>query len=188
DVYLYTGGNTIKFIDPNGLWTFQIGFSGSAAAGGGVTVGAGFIFGYSNEQGFDIEVYVDAGGGGFIGVLLNATVGFTWSPNKNVHDVSGPALNLGGSCDIGIAGGYQANIPFSNNGPKPKTKTSHTLSIGLGAATGPYILPVEGHAVVSTTEVKTARDALKNLKVQQAIKNVQYAIDNIQKLFSPKKK
>lgn len=143
NLYEYVQNNPTNFVDPWGLWTLQIGVSGTAGAGGGGTAGGGFVFGFSWENGFQFGTYEVAGGGGYGGVSASGVVDVTFSTNTDINDLSGLAGTVGGSGGEGISIGGEVNIPQGDADP------SWTFSIGGGGGT-----PVELHGFVTNTWVQ----------------------------------
>ena len=139
----YVSNNPLRWIDPLGLWTLQIGIgvNGGAAAGGSAS--AGVVIGYSEESGFQFGGYATFGGGGYSGASGSITADVTVSENDDINDLSGTAFTVGSSGGEGVSFGYEANVPaFSNTSP------SHTVSVGPGAGT-----PIETHGFATRTSV-----------------------------------
>jgi hypothetical protein len=148
NLYVYSANNPVLYIDPSGLWTFQLGVSTTGGGGGGGTYGRGIVFVYSGESGFQFGTYDTYGAGGYGGAGGSATVDLTYSGNTNIHDLAGTAGTVGGSVTLGpMAGptvGAEVNIMQG-------TKPSYTVSpIGFGG--GPS--PVEAHGFVTHTNIK----------------------------------
>ena len=154
DMYHYVGNNPIILIDPNGLWTFQLGLQATGGIGGGGTAGFGIIFGHSKKDGWQIGTYESVGGGGYSGWSGSVTIEGAWSNNDNINMINGPTGTVGGSVDLGISVGGEVNIPIDSS-----TKNSYAGSVGLGI--GPC--PVEGHGFIVNTWVQDKTESIKNL-------------------------
>jgi RHS repeat-associated protein len=151
DLYGYVLDDPVNAIDPDGLWTFQIGLGFNAGAILGSSKSGGIIFGRNSETGkWQFGVYGTLGAGLQAGAGASGTLDLTWSPNKNITDVSGFSGTIGGSAIVsppffaGATAGTETNIPFN-----PCAKFSQTFSFGGGVGT-----PVEGHGFISYTYVK----------------------------------
>jgi len=143
NLYVYAGNNPVLLVDPWGLWTLQIGFSGTAGAGGGVTSGGGIVLGFSWENGFQIGTYDVIGGGGYGSASFSGVGEISFSTNTDINDLSGGAVTSGGSAGEGISLGGEANIPMDTN-----AKPSWTLSVGGGGG-----IPFETHAFLTNTHI-----------------------------------
>jgi RHS repeat-associated protein len=151
DLYGYVLNDPVNAVDPDGLWTFQIGLGFNAGAILGSSKSGGIIFGRNSEtEKWQFGVYGTLGAGLQAGAGASGTVDLTWSPNKNITDVSGFAGTIGGSAIVsppffaGATAGTETNIPFN-----PCAKFSQTFSFGGGVGT-----PIEGHGFISYTYVK----------------------------------
>jgi RHS repeat-associated protein len=151
DLYGYVLNDPVNLIDPDGLWTFQIGLGFNAGAILGSSKSGGIIFGKNSDTGkWQFGVYGTLGAGLQAGAGASATLDLTWSPNKNITDVSGFAGTIGGSAIVsppyfaGATAGTETNIPFD-----PCAQFSQTFSFGGGVGT-----PAEGHGFISYTYVK----------------------------------
>ncbi len=71
--YAYVGGNPVSNIDPLGLLTLSIGYTGSSVLGFGGNVGGGVYFNYSGGQ-INVGTYVTGGAG--VGLNFSAGVQF----------------------------------------------------------------------------------------------------------------
>src|SRR5690554_5076660 len=148
--YTYVGNNPIIAYDPNGLWTLQIGFSGTGGGGAGGTAGSGFVFGWSKGNGLQAGTYKTSGGGTFFGYSGSLTLDVSISGNNNINDLQGIAWTNGGSGGEGLVFGGEINVPL--NAPAG-TKPSLTLSGGAGAG-----IPAEVHSFVTYTEINESVD------------------------------
>jgi RHS repeat-associated protein len=151
DLYGYVLNDPVNAVDPDGLWTFQIGLGFNAGAILGSSKSGGIIFGKNSEtRKWQFGVYGTLGAGLQAGAGASGTLDLTWSPNKNITDVSGFAGTIGGSAIVsppffaGATAGTETNIPFD-----PCAEFSQTFSFGGGIGT-----PAEGHGFISYTYVK----------------------------------
>jgi RHS repeat-associated protein len=151
DLYGYGLNDPINAVDPDGLWTFQIGLGFNVGGILGSSKSGGIIFGRNSETGkWQFGLYGTLGAGLQAGAGASGTLDLTWSPNNNITDVSGLAGTIGGSAIVsppffaGATAGTETNIPFN-----PCAKFSQTFSFGGGVGT-----PFEGHGFISYTWVK----------------------------------
>ena len=165
--YIYAINNPLKWTDPTGLFPFnslvppnpnavndvskgvtlQIGGSGTAGLGKGGTAGGGVVFGYSEEKGFQAGTYEVTGGGAYIGCSSSVVIDISISTNKDINDLSGSAVTIGGSTSIPgtpISGGGEVNIQLSGAEPV------YTASIGGGV--GP--VSWEYHSFITYTWIQ----------------------------------
>ena len=68
-VYHYAGNNPIKYTDPDGKFTFQLGTGGTLAGGTAATAEVGICFSYDKDKGVDFGFYSKEGMGSFIGYV-----------------------------------------------------------------------------------------------------------------------
>ncbi len=143
NLYAYCLNNSVNLVDPYGLWTLQIGVSGSAGAIGGGTAGAGIVFGFSWENGFQFGTYEVAGGGAFGSIAFSGVVDITFSTNNDINSLSGGAVTTGLSGGEGLSIGGEANLPMGDASP------SWTFSFGGGGG-----VPFESHAFLTNTWIQ----------------------------------
>jgi hypothetical protein len=150
--YTYVGNNPITALDPNGLWTVQIGLaaSGGYAVGGG-TAGAGIVFGWSRENGFQMGEYGTTGGGVFLGAGGSLQLDLTWSGNNNIMDLEGYSNAIGFSTP---AFGLEGSVPLDLTG---EVMPSATVSVG---PTGSLMYGVELHDYLVYTDIKMGDESI----------------------------
>jgi hypothetical protein len=150
NLYSYVVNSPTNYLDPNGLWTIQIGVSGSGGIGLGGTTGFGMAFSYSKEKGFQSGFYSTNGGGLSVGASISGMIDATVSNNDSICELRGGSIAPGGSLGEGLVGGGEVNIMLGDS------KTSYTGSFGIGGGT-----PVEGHLFYTDTKVKVLYDSRK---------------------------
>jgi RHS repeat-associated protein len=142
NVYVYVGGDPLNRRDPLGLWTVNVGFSGSINVPliGPVGGGAGGFYGVvcdgtqcATYSGTDYGVGAGAGG--------SAGVQFGGSNARRVCDLSGPFLFGAASAGEGDVVGVEG---YHGNGV-----TGFNLFEGVGGGT-----PVSATGGVSTTTIQ----------------------------------
>ncbi len=132
------------FIDPLGLWTLQIGVSGSGGAGAGGTAGGGIVFGFSWENGFQFGTYDVVGSGGFGGVGGAGVIDITFSTNTDINDLLGLAGTVGGSGTVG--GGFP--LEAKSISPSVMQHRHGHLALAMGGAL------IEEHGFVTNTWIQ----------------------------------
>jgi RHS repeat-associated protein len=146
NLYAYGDLNPLFFVDPMGLFTFQIGVSSTGGGGVGGTSGYGIAISYSKENGLQAGSYGTAGGGSFVGAGGSGSIDVTWSGNKSINDLNGTAAVYGGSGTLfGISAGGEMTDPMDGN-----LKSSWTGSVG---ASIPGSTLGDGHVFYTITSV-----------------------------------
>jgi RHS repeat-associated protein len=148
NIYSYVLNNPYRYTDPTGLWTLQLGGSGSAGAGVGGTFGFGIIFGYSEEGGFQIGHYGSYGAGIYGGASISLVGEATFTHNDYIKDVVGESETLGLSVGEGLVGGFSAQ-PEKEEEEKPDSLKG-AIAGQLGAGVG---IPVAAYAYNTHTLV-----------------------------------
>jgi hypothetical protein len=127
----------VNWVDPWGLFTFQIGISATAGGGTGGTIEAGLIVARDPENPFSIEVgtYSTKGlGAQHYGVGASVGLNITTSTNSKASDMAGSSVVSGGSATLvetGIAGvTVGAETVISLEGKNTGTTASISLSRG----------------------------------------------------------
>ena|GEM_PF-1015400 len=138
-------------------FTVQVGITGTLAAGGGISGSAGIAVSYSDEEGLDFGTYKSYSIGGYSGVVVSGGGALTLSSNGDLNDLEGTSLSVGGSTKFIYGGGLQVDIPVNS-----AASNSYTVSGGVGVNGVPYILPAEGHVIVTHTEVTTVKELIYN--------------------------
>lgn len=147
NTYTYVGGQSINRIDPFGLWTVNIGVSGS--------INIPFIGPIGNGGGGFSGIVYDGthwawygGGGGGVGAGAGGSLGIQFGVSNagSVCDLRGPFISVSGSGGEGIIVGGEGYIGSGSNG---QSVAGGNLFIGGGVGT-----PVSGTAGVTYTWVK----------------------------------
>jgi RHS repeat-associated protein len=156
DLYGYTLDDPVNGVDPEGLWTIQIGVNGTFGIGGALTYSAGIIIGYSNRE-LQFGVYTQWGGGALLGGVVGVDGEVSWSLNPNIEDVQGTCSLIGGSTGTPVVGpftGYETAIPVP-----PPSGLSHYEHLSYPTHTGHWgfrgaaPFPSEGHDYFTRTDV-----------------------------------
>ena len=145
DLYTYVKGDPINSLDMSGLWTFQMGFSGSFTFFG--FSATGFV-GFAIDGHGDIATIAGGGLGAGMGAGASGGVFAGASNGDTVCDLSGPFDNISSGGGWGPDATGDAFYGYGANGQKV-TGGSITLGPGLGntsfvGGTGTHVGPV-GH-------------------------------------------
>ena len=147
NLYEYVGGNPASQIDPLGLWTINIGISGSINIPliGPVGIGGGGFAGIAFD-GTNLGFY--GGGGGGVGGGAGGSIGiqFGGSNAKTICDLAGPFGSVSVSGGEGLILGGEGYVGQGSDG---STIIGGNGFIGGGAGT-----PVSGTAGATYTWVK----------------------------------
>ncbi len=136
---------------------YQIGINVTLAAGGGLTGSAGIIL-KENEEG-ELKYagnYVTGGGGGYSSLVIGLPVIEFTPSNGDITDIEGKNLSVGGSGSLNIipvSVGIQYNHPINSF-----SEDTTTVSVGGKLVLPPYVLPYEGHEVITNTKVFISKD------------------------------
>ena len=133
-VYAYAAGNPLSNIDPLGLLTLSIGYTGSSVLGFGGNVGGGVYFNYSGGQ-INVGTYVSGGAG--VGLNVSAGVQFG-AYSGDLQTFSGRTNAVSGGTEA-INGGIVYN-------------TSGDI-VGFTTTIGPTLSPINYSATAEVTGI-----------------------------------
>jgi RHS repeat-associated protein len=146
NLYSYVTNDPVNWVDPWGLWTIQIGISGTIGLKGGGTWGGGIIFGGNKKDGFKVGTYGMFGGGAHVGGSASGTIDFSISRNDSICDLEGTSASSGGS--------IQAILPWLSLGAESSNVSLDESDASLAAATfsiGVGVGTPEGHIYIVNT-------------------------------------
>jgi len=149
DLYGYVLNNPVNKTDPEGLWTFQLGFGMNIGAGVGKSNSKGIAISYNPKNGkWEIGLYGTIGGGLHLGANADVVIDVIVSDNNCLQKLSGWSSTTGGSINTPTVGphagvGFESNAPIGSN-----AKPSYTFSGGVGIG-----LPGEGHSYITYTGI-----------------------------------
>ena len=124
-------------VDPWGLWTFGIDYSGTGGAGAGGTGGKTYVIDSHGNYG----TVNHAGGGGYFGAGGGAAGQYQITSADTINDLAGPSASIGGSVGEGLS--PTGEIFFSDS----------YKGINLGASYGGGAIPFEVHSFVENSSV-----------------------------------
>jgi RHS repeat-associated protein len=131
----YAANSPVNAIDPRGLATFALNFSGSGGAGVGATLSSSLVWDGSSVI---PDWQTTIGGGLYEGAGASTTVGFTVTSAASANDLTGYSYEYGASAGEFLVGGYEV-VSGSNY-------AGGGLNAGLGIGT-----PVELHQLNTFT-------------------------------------
>jgi hypothetical protein len=143
----------VNWVDLWGLFTFQIGISGTAGAGTGGTGEAGIIIAWDPSNPFSIEigVYTTTGlGAQHHGASASVSVELTVSTNTKASDMAGSSVASGGSYSVGKAGPFDVGVGAQTVVSLDGKNTATNVGIGINAGT-----KSETHTYYTNTQVST---------------------------------
>ena len=169
NLYHYAGLNPVKFVDPNGKATLQIGFANDAYAIGGLSLENGIVFGYSSDKGFEFGTYKANSlqmENGMPGEVKHSDIGVSSGLNvtfsmhtKGIDKLNGDSSSDGVSMDAGaflpssISIGGATNTPKTGNGP-----STSSVSVSLSSSVSPLDISHKD----TKTEVTNKTEAVKS--------------------------
>ncbi len=140
NLYQYVLNSPTNYIDPFGLWTFQIGTYNSRGFLKGYYDEVGIAISFSWSRGFGARSYRTTGDGLYSGAGASGGLVGAVSNNDSVDDICGESYMTGGSTDLGISIGGDRSQPLSDSKP------FYSANLGLG-----FGYPAESHFFKVTT-------------------------------------
>ncbi|HVZ15356.1 MAG TPA: RHS repeat-associated core domain-containing protein, partial [Bauldia sp.] len=131
--YVYSGSDPVDGIDPSGLLTLQIGYSGVIDFG---PIKGSFGGGIAIDSHGNIGTYSVAGGG--VGAGAGSSLGFTvnGSTGNSICDLGGAFVNTSVDAGLGASAGIDAFAGYNRAGDQPVVGGGFT--VGAGAGGGAY--------------------------------------------------
>lgn len=138
NLYGYVGSDPVNFVDPRGLWAFQVGGSIGGLLGPIFGVGgsaeSGMAISYSAQYGFQIAGYQSAGVRAGLGLYGGASLNLSLTPDaQRVSDLNGGGITKGFDTPLG---GY-SNTTSGGMCGNPEM-TTHTIGFGPGVIGDAY--------------------------------------------------
>jgi RHS repeat-associated protein len=160
--FAYVNNDPVNYVDLWGLFTFQIGASGTVGGGTGATIGSGFVIAWDPSDPLKIEVgtYTTAGGGAHAGYGASASLDIATSANPKANDLGGKSLVSGGSAAVAPLVGVTAETVISLDGKAPATSASYGATVGSPYEVHNYYTNTKTNTV--TINVNPVVDALKS--------------------------
>jgi len=139
----YCMDNPIIFVDPKGLDTYKFG----AQVAGGLGAGGGASLSLIVDDGWNIGISFDYGGGGYGAVGASGGVIFGWTNADTIYDAGKEdSVVTGGAYDGGVSVGAEY-VHGVNDGYQ-----GANINLGLGLA-GSQFGPIEMHGFYEKTNV-----------------------------------
>ncbi|MDD2710734.1 MAG: hypothetical protein PHV34_22365 [Verrucomicrobiae bacterium] len=148
NLYRYCANNPVNLMDPYGLWTFSLTVGGTAGAGIGGTYGQGFSIGHDPAGGllggWSAAWHGHGGIGVFLGASASGGVTATATNAKNVCELMGSQLEVGGSVGVPGFGPTAGGAAVMGLGNSDYIGMQGTFGVGAG-------LPLELHGFLEAT-------------------------------------